>query len=56
MAGNMENPGKRLIVLEGDEVEATLKRRCEFRKQPEGRQCGRNPSGIDRNPDRNRGR
>jgi hypothetical protein len=43
--GNMGNPGKRLIVLEGGEVEA-LNGRHEFRKQPEVRQCGRNPSGI----------
>jgi len=28
MASNMENPGKRLIVLEGDEVEALYGRPC----------------------------
>ena len=30
ITGNMENPGKRLIVLEGDEVEALYGRPCFF--------------------------
>jgi hypothetical protein len=34
VTGNMENPGKRLIVPEGGEVEAFLNGAYEFRKQP----------------------
>ena len=48
VAGNMENPAslaRHLIVLDGGE-ERHSDGRYGFRKQPEVRQCGRNPSGI----------
>ena len=36
ITGNMENPGKRLIVLEGDEVSDDFPRRetCGFQREP----------------------